>query len=35
MQAGGRFVLGVVSLAVLVLGVAPEPLIALVKAMIG
>jgi NADH-quinone oxidoreductase subunit N len=35
MQAGGRFVLGVVSLALLVLGVAPEPLIALVKAMIG
>ena len=35
MQAGGRLVLGVVSLAVLVLGVAPEPLIALVKAMLG
>jgi len=35
MQVLGRVVLGVVSLAVLGLGVAPEPLIALVKAMVG
>jgi len=34
-QAGGRLVLGLVSLAVLGLGVAPEPLIGLVKAVLG